>query len=54
MFMPEPGGPSAADVEAVLRAVAGSARVAGIGVTGLLSDPRNVLVVTRFLAAAGL
>jgi arginase len=54
MFMPEPGGPSVADVEAVLQAVAGATTVAGMGVTGLLADPRNAPVVTRVLASAGL
>ena len=54
MFMPEPDGPSAAEVEAVLCTVASATRVTAIGVTGLLPDPRNVPVVTRLLAAAGL
>ena len=43
------GRAGAPTIEAVLRAVAGSARVAGIGF--LLSDPQRRLV-TRFLAAA--
>ena len=54
MFMPEPAGPGVAEVEAVLRAVVAATAVAGIGVTGLLADPRNVPVVTRLLASAGL
>ena len=54
MFMPEPDGPTVAEVEADLRAVAATTRIAGIGVTGMLPDPRNVPVVTRLLAAAGL
>jgi arginase len=54
MFMPEPGGPSVADVESLLKDVAARTTVAGIGVTGLLPDPENVPVVTRLLAAAGL
>jgi arginase len=54
MFMPEPDGPGVADVEAVLRSVGAATSVSGIGVTGLLPDPRNVPVITRLLAAAGL
>ena len=54
MFMPEPAGPGVAEVEAVLHAVAAATTIAGIGVTGLLPDPRNVPVVTRLLASAGL
>jgi arginase len=54
MFMPEPNGPGVAEVEAVVRAVAAATRIAGMGVTGMLPDPRNVPVVTRLLTAAGL
>jgi arginase len=54
MFMPEPGGPSAADLGALLQEVAAATNVAGVGVTGMLPDPGNVAVVTRLLAAAGL
>jgi hypothetical protein len=52
--MPEPGGPSVADVEAVLRDAAARAPIAGVGVTGFLHDDRNIPVVARLLAAAGL
>jgi arginase len=54
MFMPEPNGPGAAEVEAALRAVAAATRIAGLGVTGMLPDTQNVPVVTRLLTAAGL
>ena len=54
MFMPEPNGPGVAEVEAAFHAVAAATRIAGIGVTGMLPDPRNVPVVTRLLSAAGL
>jgi len=54
MFMPEPGGPSAADLGALLQEVAATTNVAGVGVTGMLPEPGNVAVVTRLLAAAGL
>ena len=52
--MPEPGGPTLDEVEALLQRVAAKARLAGVGVTGLRPDPRNVEPVTRLLAALGL
>jgi arginase len=52
-FMPVPGGPSAGDVESVLRDVAARARVAGMGVTGL-GEGAEAADVQRFVAAAGL
>ena len=54
MFMPEPDGPRVEEVEATLRDVVSRARLAGMGVTGHLAEERNVPVVTRLLAAAGL
>jgi len=54
VFMPEPGGPRAEQIEAVLGGVVSRARLAGIGVTGHLADERNVAVITRLLAAAGI
>jgi arginase len=54
VFMPEPNGPAAADLEAILRDVSGRVPLAGMGVTGLRPDPGNIPVVTRLLAAAGL
>ena len=54
MFMPEPDGLSVAAVEDVLRETASSCTVVGIGVTGFLPRERNVGVVTRLVAAAGL
>jgi len=53
-FMPEPGGPTAADVEAALKDVVRRAPLAGFGVTGLVPGAENAAVVTRLLAAAGL
>ncbi len=41
-FMPEPGGPSLADAEALLRRIAAAKPIAGVGFTGLLADRRNV------------
>ncbi len=53
VFVPEPNGPSAAEVEAILREVAARDPVAGIGVTGLLPEKSNLAPVARLLAAAG-
>ena len=53
-FMPEPGGLSVAEVEAILRAVATSPPpLAGLGLTGL-RPTADVGTVTRLIAAAGL
>jgi arginase len=54
VFMPEPDGLSVAAVEDILRDTASRAPVVGIGVTGFLPRERNVGVVTRLVAAAGL
>ncbi len=54
MFMPEPDGPSVEQIEAVLREVVSKTRLVGIGITGHLKDERNVAVITRLLAAAGI
>ncbi len=54
VFMPEPGGPGVGEAEAILSEVAARAAVVGMGVTGLLREERNLPVVSRLLAAAGL
>jgi arginase family enzyme len=54
VFMPEPGGPSVDELEALLAAVVTGGRVVGAGVTGLRPDPRNVKPVIRLLSALGL
>lgn len=54
VFVPEPGGPTVADVEALLGTVVGLAPLAGLGLTGHLLDDRNVPIARRLLAAAGL
>jgi arginase len=54
MFMPEPEGPSVEEIEAVLREVVSRKPLAGMGVTGHLKDERNVPVVARLVAAAGI
>jgi len=53
VFMPEPDGPTIAEVEALLARVAAQAPIAGLGLTGLVDDEVNVSVATRFCTAAG-
>jgi arginase len=53
VFMPEPGGPSLADVEQVLARVRDSGKLVGAGFTGLAPDPANVEKVERLAAALG-
>jgi arginase len=53
VFMPEPGGPSLADVERQLAAIRESGTVVGVGLTGLAPDPANVEKVERLTAALG-
>ena len=50
-FMPEDGGPTVADAEALLRSLP---RAAGLGFTALLGSERNVDPLTRLARAAGL
>ncbi|WP_411277877.1 arginase family protein [Gaiella sp.] len=53
VFMPEPGGPTLADAEALLRDVAAKRPLAGLGLTGLgeRADPE---ILIRLARAAGL
>jgi arginase family enzyme len=53
VLIAEPDGPSAAEVEALLRDIAGRTHVAAIGVTGVLPTERDAALVSRMLAAAG-
>jgi arginase len=53
-FMPEPGGLSVAEVEALFERLRDDATVLGAGVTGLAPDARNVEPVHRLLTALGL
>jgi arginase len=53
-FMPVPGGIALAEADELLRAVAGSAAVVGVGLTGFLPDPANVGPAARLCAALGL
>jgi arginase len=52
-FMPEPGGPTLAEAEALLRDVASRLPLAGLGLTGLRDDADPAALV-RLAAAAGL
>jgi arginase len=52
-FMPEPGGPSVAEVEAILRDVASRIEVAGLGLTAFLPDADSA-TLGRFPIALGL
>ena len=53
VLMPEPDGPSADELETLLRDLAATTTIAGMGVTGLLATERNAALATRMLAAAG-
>jgi arginase len=53
VLIPEPDGPSPAEIEALLQDIAGRSTIAGIGVTGFLATDRNAALATRMLAAAG-
>jgi hypothetical protein len=52
--MPEPDGLGLHEAEAMLRDIAGRARLIGAGFTGGTPDPENVAVVERLAAALGL
>ena len=54
VFMPEPGGPTLAELERILRDVAGRTNVLGAGLTGLTFEPSNVQPLSRVTAALGL
>ena len=53
MFMPEPGGPTADELEALLRSLVERKTVIGAGFTGLRDDPANAEPLSRFAAALG-
>jgi arginase family enzyme len=53
VFMPEPGGPSLADVERLLRHVRDSGKLVGAGFTGLAPDPANVGKLERLARSLG-
>jgi arginase len=54
VFMPEPGGPTLADVEQMLAGLAARATILGAGFTGLAPDPLNVPKLERLAGALGL
>jgi arginase family enzyme len=54
VFMPEPGGPTLAEIERLLREVASRTTVAGAGFSGLLPDDANVAPLTTLCQAVGL
>jgi arginase family enzyme len=53
-FMPEPGGPTLAELERVLGRIRERGTVVGAGLTGLAPEPENVEKVERLTAALGL
>jgi arginase family enzyme len=53
VFMPEPGGPTLADVERLFGDLRGRAAIAGAGLTGLTPDPANVEPLERLCTALG-
>jgi arginase family enzyme len=53
-FMPEPGGPTVAEVEALLRRISSSLPVAGAGLTGVADDVANEPTLALLVAALGL
>jgi arginase family enzyme len=52
-FMPEPGGPTVAEVEKSLGRIRAGAAVAGAGLTGLAPDRENVHKLERLTTALG-
>jgi arginase family enzyme len=53
VLIPEPDGPSADEIDALLRDIARRSTIAGIGVTGFLATERNAALAARMLGAAG-
>ena len=54
VWMPEPDGPSLADVERLLVGIRERATVVGVGLTGLAPDPASVEKLERLTTALGL
>jgi arginase family enzyme len=54
VFMPEPGGPSVAELERLLIGIRERGRVLGAGLTGLAPDPASVETLERLTTALGL
>ena len=53
VLIAEPDGPSADEIEGLLRGIASRITLAGIGVTGFLATDRNAALAARMLVAAG-
>jgi arginase len=53
VFMPEPGGPTVAEVEKLLCGLRDRGAVVGAGLTGLAPDPANVEKLERLCTALG-
>ncbi len=53
VFMPEPGGPTVTDLEAVLGRIRETSTVVGAGLTGLVPDRANVEKLERLTTALG-
>jgi arginase len=53
VFMPEPDGPSLAELEQLLSRVRESGKLVGVGFTGLAPDPANVEKLERLATALG-
>jgi arginase len=53
VLIPEPDGPSADEIEGLLKDLAGRTTIAGMGVTGFLATERNAALAARMLRAAG-
>jgi arginase len=53
VLISEPNGPSAGEIEGLLREIADRTTIAGMGVTGFLATDRNASLVERMLTAAG-
>ena len=53
-FMPEPGGPTVAEVERLFATLRERSTVAGAGLTGLTPAPENAAVLGRLVAALGI
>jgi arginase len=54
VFMPEPGGPTVADIERLLCGLRDRGVVVGAGLSGLAPDPANVEKLERLTTALGL
>ena len=54
VFMPEPGGPTVAEIERLFGRIREAGTVVGVGLTGLAPDRENVWKLERLTAALGL